>query len=292
MNRYRAQPAGPAVHGLGEGPVWDAHRQRLLWVDINAGTVHFGTLSGMQVVPTGHLDFDGTVGAVVSAADGTLLVAGARHLHTVGADGRRTTGPQLIPDDQRSRLNDGACDPAGRFLVGSLALDDRRDAEHLFRVEDGAVTVLDNDLSLSNGLAWSPDGARFYSIDTVPGRVWVRDYDVTGGRYGERRLFLDVVDGSPDGMCTDADGNLWVAIWGRGEVRCFSPGGVHRATVEVAAPNTTSVAFVGPDLDTLLITTASEQLNAARLAEHPDSGKLFTASVDAVGLPTPDWSGS
>jgi sugar lactone lactonase YvrE len=92
-------------------------------------------------------------------------------------------------------------------------------------------------------------------------------------------------------MCVDAEGNLWVAIWGAGQVRCFSPDGEPLATVEVAAPNTSSVALVGPNLDTLLITTASEQLSADQLAQYPDSGKLFTAEVGARGLPVPYWSG-
>jgi sugar lactone lactonase YvrE len=292
MKRFRAEPAGPQVYGLGEGPVWDSRRERLLWVDINVAAVHFGKLDGQQVVPTDQLTFTGTVGAVVNSAAGALLVAGSKGLVTISADGTRTIGPELISDETPSRLNDGGCDPAGRFLVGSLALDDRQHAEQLVRVEGGAVTVLDDDLSLSNGLAWSPDGTRFYSIDTTPGRVWVRDYDPATGATGSREVFLDVTDGSPDGMCADRDGNLWVAIWGAGEVRCFTPAGEHRATVEVAAPNTTSVAFVGPDLDLMLITTASEQLTADQMADFPHSGKLFTVSVDTTGLPVPDWSGS
>jgi sugar lactone lactonase YvrE len=93
-------------------------------------------------------------------------------------------------------------------------------------------------------------------------------------------------------MCVDVEGNLWVAIWGAGEVRCFAPTGELLATVEVAAPNTSSVAFVGPNLDTLLITTASEQLSAAQHDQFPDSGRLFTAAVGKIGCPTSYWSGA
>ena len=99
------------------------------------------------------------------------------------------------------------------------------------------------------------------------------------GAVGRRREFLRL-DGSPDGMCADEQGNLWIAIWGAGQVRCYSPAGEQRAVVDVPAPNTTSVAFVGPTLETLLITTASEQLSATQLARYPNSGRLFIAHVE------------
>jgi sugar lactone lactonase YvrE len=192
-----------------------------------------------------------------------------------------------------SRLNDGACDPAGAFLVGSMALDDRTGGESLVRVErDGSLTVLDDDLTLSNGLAWSPDGGLLYSIDTVPGVVWVRPYAAGTGAVGPRTAFLRFSDTSPDGMCVDAEGAAWIACWGAGEVRRFSPAGELIGVVEVAAPQVTSVAFAGPGLDRLVITTASAYLSPQRLARHPDSGRLFLADVGAVGrAPTP-WAGA
>jgi len=307
MIRHSANPASDESYVLAEGPVWDGARNRVLWVDINGHHVLTGELltdelQGDRIVETERLSFPGTVGAVVCSAAGELLFAGPRQLLTVGPDGSVATapGPDLIPPDKNSRLNDGGCDPSGRFLVGSLNLDDRPDPdntdapddEQLLRIDpSGRVTVIDDDLGLSNGLAWSPDGSWFYSIDTKPGLIWIRSYDSDSGRYGERRVFLKISNGSPDGMCLDAEGNLWVAIWGAGEVRCFSPTGEPLAIVEVAAPHTTSVAFVGPNLDTLLITTATEQLSTAQLDQYPDSGKLFTASVGKTGLPVPYWSG-
>lgn len=288
----KAEPASRDSFGLGEGPLWDGPRQRVLWVDINAATVHTGTLREDRVEPAEQHTFPGTVGAVVCSAKGELLVAGTRKLYTVSAGGITTSGPQLIPDGKASRLNDGACDPAGRFLVGSMALDGREQDEVLVRIEDsGRVTVIDDDLTLSNGLAWSPDGASLYSVDTALGAVWIRSYDSESGSCGERRKFLHVTDGSPDGMCVDVDGNLWIAIWGAGQVRCYSPGGEQLARVDVAAPNTSSAAFVGPDLETLLITTAREQLSADQRAQYPDAGRLFTCHVGITGLPVPAWSG-
>jgi len=292
MTVFRATPATARSFGLAEGPVWDARRERVIWVDINAGAVHFGRLRGDTVSTDGQITLDGTVGAAVVSRRGELLLAGTRHLHTVALDGTVTRGTELIPAGKASRLNDGGCDPSGRFLVGSMALDDRRHEESLARIEPaGRITVIDDDLSLSNGLAFSADGALLYSVDTTPGTVWSRSHDPATGRFGPRGAFLHISDGSPDGLCLDAEGNLWIAIWGAGEVRCFTPSGAHIATVEVAAPHTSSVAFVGPGLDTLLITTASEQLSAARLARHPDSGRLFTARVGVAGLPVPYWVG-
>lgn len=300
MITYQATPATAERYVLAEGPVWDGVRRRVLWVDINGQLVLTGELQQTdelqqhQIVETQRLAFPGTVGAVVCSASGELLAAGPRGLFTAAADDTAWTprGPALIEPGTNSRLNDGACDPAGRFLVGSLALDDRQNEEQLFRIETaGQSTVIDDRLGLSNGLAWSPDGAWFYSIDTAPGLIWVRSYDGDSGRYGERQVLLTITDGHPDGMCTDTEGNLWVAVWGAGQVRCYSPSGETLAVVEVAAPNTSCVAFVGPDLDTLLITTASEQLSGAQMAQYPDSGKLFTASVGVTGFPVPYWNG-
>jgi sugar lactone lactonase YvrE len=292
VKRFQAVPASEECYGLAEGPFWDGDHNRVLWVDINAGTVHAGTLSAQRV--TGHtmLQLRETVGAVVSSRHGELLVAGARRLYTVSPEGAISPGPPILPERIASRLNDGACDPAGRFLVGSLALDDRAYEEVLVRVDgDGQIVVLDDDLGMSNGLAFTPEGDQLYSIDTAPGIVWIRDYDSAAEAVGHRREFLRLEGGKPDGLCVDGRGNLWIAMWGSGQVRCYSPSGDPLAVVDVAAPNTTSVAFVGASLETLLITTASEQLSDAQRSRYPDSGRLFAADVGVSVLPVPPWSG-
>jgi sugar lactone lactonase YvrE len=293
MQVFAATVASDGEYELGEGPVWDGPRQRVLWVDINRGAVHVGHLEGGVIAPDRHLQFDEMVGAVVSASDGQLLVAGAHRVYRVDEHSRCTVHADLVPAAKLSRLNDGACDPSGRFLVGSMALDARRGEECLYRLEDdGAVTVIDADLTISNGLAWSPDGTVMYSTDTSPGVVWARSYEPADRGWGPRREVVRLERGGwPDGLCVDADGNLWVAIWGGGEVRCYTPAGDRLATVSVPAPHTTSAAFVGPERDTLLITTATDQLSAAQLDAFPLSGRLFTAHVGVVGLPVTPWSG-
>jgi sugar lactone lactonase YvrE len=293
VRRFSAVPASTERYGLGEGPVWDADRNRVLWVDINAGTVHAGTLVGEQVTHDVVLELAETVGAVAASRDGELLVAGARRLYSVSTQGVVSAGPQIIPDTVASRLNDGACDPEGRFLVGTLALDGRASEEKLVRInENGAVEVIDDDLGLSNGLAFTADGRRLYSIDTTSAIVWRRDYDPDTGAMGPRHQVLHFDDAEPDGMCLDEQEHLWIAMWGAGQVRCYSPDGEQHAVVDVAAPNTTSVAFVGPRLDTMLITTASGQLSDAQRAGAPDSGRLFTAQVGIRGLAVPMWAGT
>jgi sugar lactone lactonase YvrE len=279
--------ASERAYGLAEGPVWDAARRRLLWVDINAGAVHAGSLRDGVIDDAAPLvAFDETVGAVVCADNGRLLVAGARDLYVVDTDGRCAPIAGLAGTNTRSRLNDGACDPAGRFLVGSMALDDRQGEESLYRLgDDGRVTVIDDDLTLSNGLAWSPDGTVLYSVDTTPGVVYARPYDAASGAWGERGSALRIQSpGSPDGLCTDTDGNLWIAIWGAGQVRCYTPAGALVTTLQVPAPHVTSVAFVGPGLDLLLISSARED-------ESPNGGYLFTARVGVRGTPTTPWAG-
>ena len=296
MKTYRAQVAGPDSYLLAEGPLWDPVRERVLWVDIQSHAVWTGVLKGGLIEPAERLDFAETVGAVVCAEDGTLLVAGARELIGVSPSGVRTPRGRILAESVDSRLNDGGCDPAGRFVVGSMALDQRTGAELLCRVDgesaggQAALETLDLDLTLSNGLAWSPDGRTMYSIDTIPGVVRGRSYHPGTGEHGPpSELFRIENGGGPDGMCVDADGNLWVAVWGAGQVRCYTPAGEVLAVVEVDAPHTSSVAFVGPELDLLMITTAKVELTPAELVEKPDSGRLFTARVGTAGLPVPLW---
>ena len=283
--------AGPYL--LAEGPLWDPVGARLLWVDIYAGTVHQGTLDDGRVVPGASLHrADGTVGAVVLGQDGTLLVAEQEVVVAVGPDGTRHEVARVVPAGEGRRLNDGATDPAGRFLVGTMSLGAPTGSETLVRLEaDGAVTTVDDDLGLSNGLAWSVDGRRFFSTDTERQVVHVRAYDPDSGSVGERRPHLLLEDGSPDGCATDAEDHLWVAVFGRGEVRRYAPDGSLVTTVRVPAPHTTSVAFAGEDLRTLVITTGRAELAEDEQRRHPLSGHLFTVRTDVPGRLVPPWRG-
>lgn len=293
MTEYQATRASSDRHILAEGPVWIADLATVIWVDIEKGSVFTGRLSGTSIIEISRYSFEGQVGAAVPGDDGSLLVATHDRLVRLAPDGHRTDGPIIVSPGTNSRANDGACDPAGRFLVGTLALDDREGQEVLYRWEtNGSLTTMDSDLTLSNGLAWSPDGTLMYSTDTVPGIIWVRDYDVASGEFGSRRHHLHITQGFPDGICVDSRGYLWVAIWGEGEVRSFTPSGIADDTVRVPAPHVSSVAFVGADLNLLLITTASRDLSPAELEQHPDAGCLFIAELPTAGFPSTLWASS
>jgi sugar lactone lactonase YvrE len=285
-------PATTEQFRLGEGPVWDARRRRLLWVDIEGGLVLEGVLDAGAITVTDRIEFGGTVGAVTVADDGALLVAAQTHLVVRYPDGTREDGPRIVPAGESRRLNDGGTDPAGRFLVGTLSLAGPSEREILVRLEaDGRLTVLDDDLTLSNGLAWSSDGRRMFSVDSLRRTVSVRDYDPDSGAVGPRRVHLRLEDGLPDGIAMDAADHLWVAVWGRGAVRRYAPDGAVVDQVAIPAPHTSSVAFAGDDLRVLVVTTATSELTDAQLAAHPDSGRMFTARVDVPGLPVAPWRG-
>jgi sugar lactone lactonase YvrE len=195
-------------------------------------------------------------------------------------------GRRLLPRASGRRLNDGKPDPAGRFVVGTLSLTgDASSSEELFVVRAEGLDRIDADLTLSNGLAWSADGGTLYSVDTNRRVVFRRPWSVADGTWGERTTHLSFATGYPDGICLDAEEHLWAAMWGLGEVRRYAPDGALVTTISVPAPHTSSVAFAGPDLDVLVITTASRDLAGDDLARHPAAGALFTVRPGVRGLP-------
>lgn len=277
---------------LGEGPVWDVERQRLWWVDSEAGQVFRGRLDGDALIVEEARDLGEKVGSVAPASDGGLLIAVEHHVLVTDADGTVTEAIRVLPDGLRSRLNDGTCDPVGRFLVGSIRLDGRQAEESLWAIETGrTVRQVTSGISVSNGIGFSPDGGTMYYVESRPGTVLAFDYDVVSGAATNRRVLLDC-GGTPDGLAVDVEGNLWVAFFGEGAVRRISPEGEVLASVEVDAPNATCPEFAGPDLDQLVITSARYRMQDDALAEWPLSGATFVASPGVAGLPPARWAGS
>jgi sugar lactone lactonase YvrE len=276
-------------HHLGEGPTWDPIRGRILWVDITAGAVYSGRFAhGGAIDVDERIAFPDTAGAVAVSATGEWLVAGTHRLYTRSVEGEITAGPPLVDQPER-RLNDGKPDPRGRFVVGTKG----PGGEMLLRVDaDGTATVLDDDLTLSNGLAWTGDGRTLYSIDTLSRRIHVRDYDPTTGKAGARRAFLEIAAGYPDGMTIDSEDHLWIAVWGEGCVIRVSPNGDIVGKLEFPAPHVSCATFAGPDLDTLVITTATEGMSPEDLAAHPLSGRLFTVRTGHRGIHPNLWAGT
>ncbi len=217
----------PDTFALAEGPRWDAVGKRLLWVDIERGELHVWDGSHTCV------QLGARVGAVASTEDGDVLLALADRLALL--DGG-TLMPFPWPRDVRA--NDGACDPEGRFWIGSMALDERPGAAALYRFDGTRLEQQLDGLTISNGLAW--DGGRMYFVDTPTGRVDVLDYD---GEIANRRPFVEVRGGSPDGICLDGEGFLWVALWGGSAVRRYAPDGTLDRVLEIPSENVTACTF-------------------------------------------------
>jgi sugar lactone lactonase YvrE len=272
---------------LAEGPTWDPVRRELLWVDVEAGLVVAGTLRpGGTIAVRETIALGETAGAVAVTGAGDWVIAGAERLFVRSAAGQLVPGRRILPHGCGRRLNDAKPDPAGRYVVGTYAY--RADAapvEELLIVRDDRVDRIDADLTLSNGLAWTADGGTLYSVDTLRRVVFRRPWDPAGGTWGRRTIHLELDAGYPDGICLDEEEHLWVAMWGIGEVRRYAPDATLVGTMRLPAPHVSSVAFAGPDLDVLVITTSSRDLAGEDLARYPAAGALFTARPPVRGLP-------
>ncbi|HEX8940934.1 MAG TPA: SMP-30/gluconolactonase/LRE family protein [Candidatus Limnocylindrales bacterium] len=276
----------------GEGPLWDAARGVLWWVDIPAGLVHrFDPRRGPDV----PLDVGAAVGAVALRRDGTLLAALADSLAVLDpADGRLATLLPFLPADPALRCNDGKVDPAGRFWIGRLDRAEAAGAGTLLRVgADGSVTTCLAGLTVPNGLDWSPDGGTMYYVDSAWGEVRRYDFDpLHGTMTREASLVRFPADGGvPDGLTVDAEGCLWVAWWGMGRIERVSPGGEHLESIELPVSQVASCAFGGDDLDQLYVTTAREGLTAERLRAEPLAGALFRCRPGVRGRPPTLFAG-
>ena len=263
----RARIVGPERYWLAEGILWDDRAGEAVWVDIHNGDI----VRNLDAPVKTHLDT--TVGAVALAEDGGYLLAGHRGLIAIATDGTVSHGPDLVGEGRR--LNDGAVDFEGRFLVGTVSLGEQNNHEELLRVSpDGKVEVLRTGLSLSNGIGFAADGT-IYHTDT-----WVRR--VSAYRDGDWVTVLDEFDGYPDGLTVDSDGNLWVAEYNAARVRQFTPSGELLTTVEISTPEATCVGFLPAGL---AITTGRES------ATDANAGAIYLAEVDATGVPENRWAG-
>lgn len=270
---------------LGEGPVWDERVQELLFVDIVGQRVH-----GFRPENSSHRSFEvgRPVGAVVLREDGGLVLAAHDAFWAVEADGSGLTPVgDFRADGERVRFNDGKVDPSGRFLAGTMYWGHQDAVGSLYMLHpDGSVVTLLEEVTISNGLAWSADGSVLYYIDTPRHAVDAFDVDPETGRLSSRRIVAAVGDGDPDGMAIDDEGFLWVAVWGGYRVERIDPAdGSRLAIVWVPTRQVSSVAFGGPSLRDLYITTARVGLDEASLAAEPHAGDLFVAHPGVSGPP-------
>ena len=271
---------------IGEGPVWDDQQQRLLWLDIPHGRVHrFDPATGSDDV----FHVGKPVGAAGLRAGGGLVLAVEDGFALLDPDWEQVEQVAVVEHPgPRARFNDGKCDPAGRFLAGTMAYDLTPGAAFLYRLDpDRSVTMLLDAVTISNGMAWAADGATMYYIDMATQGVDAFDYDVTTGRLGRCRRVVDIPAraGAPDGMTIDADGCLWVALYGGSAVHRYTPDGRLDATVSFPVTNITCPIFGGPGFSMLYVTSAREGLDSGQLAAQPHAGALFAVDVRTAGLP-------
>ncbi len=267
---------------LGEGPVWDVASGTLVWLDVLANRVHRSDLSSGQ---TSTLEVERTVGAAVPRSAGGLVAAVAGGFGVLDEQGRLDMLVDLEADKPHNRMNDGKCAPDGSFWAGTMDRDGRPGAGTLYRLApDLALSVLLTDLTVSNGLGWIPDGSGVYFVDTADARIDVLRPSGPGTWTRTPFIPIDSSLGSPDGLTVDAEGNIWVAMCFGGRVLCYSPAGELRASVEVPASITTSVAFGGDQLDLLFITTGRTTLTADELTSQPHAGSVFVARTSTVGV--------
>ncbi|WP_052810221.1 SMP-30/gluconolactonase/LRE family protein [Streptomonospora alba] len=286
-HRFHAQPVdAPRAHH-GEGPVWCPDEGLLRWVDMLAGDV-LGLAPADGARPRLHV---GEVAAAVRPRHGGGLVAAVERGFALvePVTGAVRALPELW-SDTGVRMNEGGCDPRGRFYCGSMAYDETPGGGALYRLDPdlGVTRVLDG-VTISNGLVWTPAGDRAYYVDTPTRRIDC--FAITSaGELGQRSTFAEIPAGAgnPDGLCLDAEGGVWVALWDGAAVRRYTPSGEVDTVVEVPVPRPTACTFGGPDLTDLYITTSAVGVDTAR---WPRAGALFRVRPGARGVPTAGFAG-
>lgn len=276
-----AEQLTPVVTDHGEGPMWSPQWIGPRWVDMLAGNI-------CELQPDGTIRrrHVGAVAAMIRpCAAGGYLVAGERGLHLADEDDIDAPLRALpdVFDNSDVRMNEGGCDPSGRLYIGSMAYDSRTGGGKLYRIsgEHEAETVEDS-VTISNGIDWSPDGGSCYYVDSPTHRIDRYDWTPAAGLSNRRPLVEIAGPGIPDGLTVDSDGQIWVAIFGAGQVHCYSPTGILQQLIEVPAAQVTAVTFAGETLDELIITTSRHSLGKNAEA---GAGALFHAYPGVHGQP-------
>jgi len=266
---------------LGEGSIWHPSENVLYWIDITGCKLHrFDPETGINTsVDTGSM-----IGTVVPA-EGHFSVVMATEDGIIGItpDGERELlAPYPASEPEDNRFNDGKCDPAGRFWVGSMSKKETKGAGNLYCYDGKELKLKIPEVSISNGIVWTADAKTMYYIDTPEMAVFAFDFDNTTGELSNRRIAIKVPKdaGYPDGMTIDNEGMLWVAMWNGAAVIRFNPStGKMMEKTEMPALNITSCAFGGNDMKTLYITTARQGLTEKQLEQYPMSGSLFSVNM-------------
>ena len=278
------QVTGPiAYHG--EGPVWSESWGGLRWVDMLAGDI-------LSLAADGRVDRR-HVGSIVAALrprrGGGAVIALERGFALEAPDGTLDVLADVWTDPS-VRMNEGGCDPDGRFYCGSMAYDARPGAGAVYRLDpDRSVRLVLEGVTISNGIDWSPDGTRAYYNDTPTGRIDTFDYDRDDGLTSRRPFaVVEEADGAPDGLTVDAEGGVWVALYGGGAVRRYGPDGRVDEQIELPTAQVTACAFGGEALHELYVTTSRENLDSG---QDRVAGSLFRVDVGVRGRPPLAFAG-
>ncbi|MFC4871856.1 SMP-30/gluconolactonase/LRE family protein [Negadavirga shengliensis] len=272
---------------LAEGPYWHAKWNSFLWVDIEKGTLYRYDWAKKKVKTW---DFPHRLSLVLEGkGDGLILALDARLARFDPDTENLTWLVDIETEKPLNRCNDGACDASGRLWVGTMSTQFDKNAGALYCVDtDFTLTKKVASVTISNGIAWSLDHKTMYYIDTPTKSVQAFGYEVKTGdiSYIKEAITIPEGMGSPDGMCLDEKGHLWIAHYGGSGVYCWDPGsGKLLDKIEVPAPHVTSCAFGGSEGNQLLITTARENMIDAQLEEFPDSGSVFAVPMPVKGSP-------
>jgi len=279
---------------LGESPLWHPGEAALYWCDIPGRALNrFEPLAGRHR----QWKFDGDVGCCAPIVGGGMLLALRDGLWRCDLDGGDRMRLAAAPYDPASeRFNDGKADPHGRMWVGTIYEPRDRAAAAMYCYDRGKLQRKAEGITVSNGLAWSPDARAMYWADTKAHTVFAFDFDVDTGGVSNQRVFarfdprtdsqaLDDYRGRPDGAAVDADGCLWLAMYEGARIVRLAPSGVLLGEIALPVRCPTMPCFGGADLKTLYVTSARDRRPAAELAAMPWSGCVLSMRVDTPGLP-------
>lgn len=270
---------------LGEGARWHAEWQKFLFIDIKGKLI--GTCNPENGKLTTHKIPD-MPGMLAPADNDKLLVALQGSIALIDLQTGETTTLVKFKESTQNRSNDGACDALGRLWVGTMDLEAKHHAGNLYCFNRKLIRKIKG-TSVSNGICWSPDNRTLYYIDSFLYHIKAFDYDLATGNISNERIIVEITEPGTlaDGMCIDSDGMLWVAIWGGSCVNRYNPfNGNCIGKIEINAPNVTSCAFGGKQMNQMLITTAKDGLSEEELKQFPHSGSLFMIKLNLTGLPT------
>jgi sugar lactone lactonase YvrE len=303
VHRLQAEIAVPLRCDLGEGCVWLPTSRAVAWIDIAGHAVRRWSYDDHALAqvrlpePPGAVAPRASGGLILAMRGGVFALDDAAWPQAGNDDIGTAELPLLCPletDRPANRMNDGRCDRRGRFWIGSMSMRSEAGAGSLHRVGiDHRAERMLGDVTISNGLCFRGDDRLMYYIDTRTQRVDMFDFDLAEGIIQNRRPLVEIAraTGSPDGMTIDADGCLWVALWGGSAVHRYTPAGTLDRIIEVPARRVSSCTFGGPQLDELFITTASGSSSDPELAENPHAGSLFVCRPGAQGLPADPYGG-